>query len=193
MFLSDRIIEVCGNKCCHAFSTFEPLSTTTSRLFIRMTKISFPHSQENYIIEMTLTTCFKRDHLIWTFLAMYRFREVEEYLQGVIIEPNTVDESVLDCRMASVLFQWQTLYLSWLSVRFIACFKSALKLWSSLGASVILRYPIYRLLQHGRGPFTVYLQIFESYVCISFFSHCFPIHPPIRFRTGARSGRKPHD
>ena len=59
MFLRDRIIEVCGNKCCHAFSTFEPLSTTTSRLFIRMTKISFPHSQENYIIEMTLTTCFK--------------------------------------------------------------------------------------------------------------------------------------
>lgn len=90
-----------------------------------MTKISFPHSQENYIIEMTLTTCFKRDHLIWTFLAMYRFREVEEYLRGVIIEPNTVDESVLDCRMASVLFQWQILYLSWLSVRFIACFKSA--------------------------------------------------------------------
>lgn len=79
---------------------------------MRMTKISFPHSQENYIIEMTLTTCFKRDHLIWTFLAMCRFREVEEYLRGVIIEPNTVDESVLDCRMASVLFQWQILYLS---------------------------------------------------------------------------------
>lgn len=34
------------------------------------------------------------------------------YLQEVIIEPNTVDESVLDCRMASVLFQWQILYLS---------------------------------------------------------------------------------
>ena len=99
---------------------FYPLSTTTSRLFIRMTKISFPHSQENYIIEMTLTTCFRRNHLIWTFLAMYRFREVEEYLRGVIIEPNTVDESVLDCRMASVLFQWQILYLFELIVTFRA-------------------------------------------------------------------------
>ena len=81
----------------------------------------FSPQSKIYIIKMTLTTCFKRDHLIWTFLAMYRFREVEVYLRGVIIEPNTVDESVLDCRMASVLFQWQILYLSWLSVRFNNC------------------------------------------------------------------------
>lgn len=50
----------------------------------------FSPQSENYIIEMTLITCFTRDHLIWTFLAMYRFREVEVYLRGVIIEPNTL-------------------------------------------------------------------------------------------------------
>ena len=47
----------------------------------------FSPQSENYIIEMTLTTCFKRDHLIWTFLAMYRFREVEEYLRAVVWLP----------------------------------------------------------------------------------------------------------
>ena len=108
VFLRDRIIKVFGNKCCHAFST---LHDHLAAIYPNDENQFSPQS-ENYIIEMTLTTCFKRDHLIWTFLAMYRFREVEEYFRGVIIEPNTVDESVLDCRMASVLFQWQILYLS---------------------------------------------------------------------------------